>query len=137
MNLCNSSLSLNMESRKRSRDQSPEEISYQQVTATNSIGAEFDDKTLIENSAAKTLDLNAITGNDITQTEAHVSYRHALVEAKSSNYANGTGTVKPVLSHCPPAIVSAARFAAREKYFLLQHAESCDKAIISVFGVSG
>jgi hypothetical protein len=123
-----------MSSRKRSRDRSPAEIRSQPATTANASDVECQSMMFVESSGAKALDFNVVSGNDI---ENHVSCSGESVEAKSSLNSNGTGNSKLVLPHRPPAIVSAPRFAGREKYVPLQQAESCDKAIISVFGVSG
>jgi hypothetical protein len=126
-----------MSSRKRSRDQSPAEISCQTATTANATDVECQSMMLVEASGAKTLDFNVVSAIDITQRENHVSSDRESVEAKSSFHSNWTGNSEFELPNCPPAIVSAARFPGREKYIPLQQAESCDKAVISVFGVSG
>jgi hypothetical protein len=126
-----------MSSRKRSRDQSPAEISCQTATAANATDVECQSMMLVDESGATTLDFNIVSANDITQRENHVSSGRESVEATSSFHSNGTGNSKLALPNRPPTIVSAARFPGREKYIPLQQAESCDKAVISVFGVSG
>lgn len=125
-----------MLSRKRSRDRSPEKNNYQPAITANVIDVNCQSKIFVESSISSTLASNVVTGNDITQREDHVIYSREMIEEKSSFHSNGTGIAKLVLPHLVPAVVSAAKFAGRDRYTPLEKTESCDKAIISVFGVS-
>lgn len=125
-----------MLSRKRSRDRSPEKTNCQPAITANVIDVNCRSKTFVESPASYPLASNMITVDDITQREDHVIYSHEMIEEKSSFNSNGTGVAKLVLPHLVPAVVSAAKFAGRDRYIPLEKTESCDKAIISVFGVS-
>lgn len=126
-----------MSSKKRPRDQSLIDVYRQSAAIAIVVDEECDSKALPTNSAAKPIDDKLVEGNDVNQTKDNLYKNSELVDVASSFHAVGTGDAKYSLPRCPPAIVSSARSAVREKYISLQHTESCDKAIVSVFGVSG